>query len=128
MARSTIKVEGQKNFRASLARLGRASAQSLPEAVAAGGEFLAEEISNVTPFKTGQARENIVHVPVARKSVARASELVGPAPKAFYIRFIELGTKHISADEFMKPTVESKKNNLRDIMSAAYAQGIVSRI
>lgn len=128
MARSAIKVDGMKQVRGSFARVARASEGALADGVEAGAAHLAREIGEEARVDTGRARDSFIHVPERRKSPRRASELIGANRSAFYIGFFEIGTKYLAEDPFMEPTMQRERHTVRDLVSEAYALGILQRI
>lgn len=101
------------------------------QAVAAGARIARDKVRASAPFRTGRLKRGIV------SSVARRSETPGEvvagvkvaAPRKdkeapFYWPFLELGTVHMAAQPFIRPTWDSSLSQIEGAVISKLAEGI----
>lgn len=85
--------------------------KALVKATKRGGELIREEAASRVERDTGRASEQ--QILVLRNSENSADEVtvrVGTSMKAFYALFLEIGTAHSTAEPFLGPAFEAKKD------------------
>lgn len=88
------------------ARLVDALRSALPAAVAAGGLLIENEAKMLCPVRTGTLRRSI-HTDVEHESQDRVSARVSPGVD--YGPYIELGTRSMAAQPYLRPALESQQ-------------------
>jgi len=104
-------IEGADELKRAMKKVGdRTSGLALRNAVEKGATVLKDEAVLRAPRKTGNLRDNI-EVQAKRIQVGRVMYDIGVTAKAWYARFIEKGTKYIAAKPFLRPTLDTKKED-----------------
>ncbi|WP_165967113.1 HK97-gp10 family putative phage morphogenesis protein [Jeotgalibacillus sp. S-D1] len=85
------------------------------------GEHIRNEMSKAAPYKEGTLSENIVKTDVKEGAI-----LIGTEPKGdgFYGYFHEYGTSKMPARPWVRPTWESNKVKVQNIMSSEIKKGL----
>ena len=99
--------------------------KALRDGVRLGAELIAEEASRLAPVDTGELQERIVVS--MRDSESDAKTVVariGPARRVFYGIFDEYGTAHMTAQPFLGPAFEAKKEEALRVTSEAFTEAI----
>jgi HK97 gp10 family phage protein len=71
-----------------------------------------KEMKIRTPVDTGQLRDDIDIFLFVNGRNDEGSVLVGPTKHSFYGRFLEFGTKNMTAKPFVRPTFDAKANEV----------------
>ena len=85
--------------------LAQAAAEAAERAVAETLERAAETAAGNAPVRTGELRESIGSTPV-RRSGSRTSGGLGAGAR--YGRFVERGTRYMSAQPFLRPAADAE--------------------
>lgn len=111
-------------LKASIQEFARRARVSIPVAIEAAAQVLAEEMARRAPRDTGFLEENIVHEETKRtaKLVERG---VGPHKEAYYGVFHELGTFKMPANPWMVPAFDSAKRRLVNAAKIVYRRELL---
>lgn len=90
----------------------RAAAEVMGKALMAGAEILRAEAIRNAPRLTGTLRDNII-AKLKKKNRYAVSADVGPSKKAYYGKFVELGTTKMTARPFLFPAYQAKKDEIQ---------------
>ena len=93
------------------------------QALTEGAEPIRAEASRRAPVRTGKLRESII-VQVVDQTAEGAIAKIGPSQKAFYGRFVEVGTIHQKANPFLRPALDEKQDEALRLMSDVLAREI----
>jgi HK97 gp10 family phage protein len=100
-------VTGAEEVLAKLQHLEAAArGELLLTALTAGGELISNAAKGYAPVKTGNLRRSI-HVEPGEASGSGASVQIGT--NVSYSRFVELGTRHMSARPYLRPAADGQK-------------------
>lgn len=88
---------------------------TLEKAALAGAEIVREDASRRAPRRTGNLAKNIV-TETAEKSRTKAVVNVGPNKKAWYGRFVELGTSKMAPKPYLMPAFEANKRKAEQVI------------
>ncbi len=104
-----FKLTGDKELKRKLKLLGtRLVAQVLEEAALAAAEPIKQQAEINAPRKSGTLASDI-HAEVADKSPGKVEVNIGPGKRAFYGKFVELGTVKSPPHPCLRPAVKQKK-------------------
>lgn len=99
--------------------------QALIEAAQAGAQIVLDDARSRVPVRTGNLRRNIRKRLAGRQSdIHEATVEVQVAKKGFYGRFIEFGTKHLSAHPFFRPAIENNLERIKATMRAVLKRAV----
>lgn len=99
--------------------------KALVKAVKRGGELIRAEAASRAPRDTGTLAENeVVSLRNSENSADEVTVRIGPAKKAFYGLFEEIGTAHSTAEPFLGPAFEAKKDDALRIASDEFKAAI----
>lgn len=99
-----------------------ANSEAQRKSLSAGAEIIATEAQRIINQKT-RRRSGQLSVGVAYELVVDAA-YIGWAPDAFYGRFMETGTKKMSARPHIRPAYESKKEQAARAMIDVLRKGM----
>lgn len=91
-----------------LKKIGSQSEKVIGKALEESAKIVREEASFKASKRTGELARRLVISKVKHSSID-----IGPDKKTFYGRFIELGTVKMSARPFLRPALDTKKNEVR---------------
>ena len=124
----TVNVIGDRVLDRRLAALERNAGRTiLSRATAAGAEVIREEAARLAPRSAGRGPHAADHIKRRRKKASRTSALfeIGyDRKKAWYLRFLELGTKFISARPHLRPAMDGKKDEATREVGRVLKRGI----
>ena len=124
----TANLLGDKTLARRLAALERNAGRTiLSRATAAGAEVVREEAARLAPRSSTGGVHAADHIKRRRKKASRTRALfeIGyDRKKAWYLRFLELGTKFISARPHLRPALDNKKNEATREVGRVLKQGI----
>lgn len=125
MARGTVTIEitGLDKLQRKLRELPlRVQNAVLRKGLRAAANVVRDEARRRAPVRTGNLRRNIATSVSVRRG--QGSATVGPKPKAYYGMFVELGTSKMAARPFLRPALDSKKDEVRQIFVARVEEEI----
>lgn len=101
------------------------------QAVLAGAKVAREKVRQTAPVRTGRLKRGTVAT-VARRSDSPGRVVAGvkiSAPRSqkkapFYWKFLELGTQHMAARPFIRPTWDSNLPAIEGAVISKLAEGI----
>jgi len=85
--------------------------------------LIRDQASNNAPKDTGALARGMT-IKTRKESDTEIHLQVGPSRKEFYGRFLEHGTKHISADPFLAPALEQKGDEAATVFIAELVKEI----
>ena len=101
-----VHISGASQINSVLRRLpDRVQKQELQKSLRAGGNIIRDAAQALAPVDTGEGRDSI-KVTAVRGNSAKMVRLVVNTGKAFYLNFIEFGTRHMRARPFMRPAFD----------------------
>lgn len=104
-----FQLKGDKELERKLKRLSKELVpQVLEQAVLAGAKPIQEQASANAPVRTGTLRDDI-QVEVQKKTPTEVAVAIGPGQKAWYGKFVELGTSQAPPHPFLRPAVIHRK-------------------
>lgn len=111
MAGPVFELEGTRALRRQLGRLEDAVAvRVLKNALAEGALPIRDDARRLAPRRTGHLARNI-DIEVVSDGPSAAVAGIGPNKSAWYGIFPELGTKHQSAQPFLRPSFDANKRD-----------------
>ena len=105
---------------------GRVGRKVIGKSLKAGGEVIAKEASAQAPVLSGDLRDNIVVAVRTRRGVPVIS--IGPAAKIWYAHFPEYGTSTSSAKPYLRPAVQSKKDEAFGVVKRELWGGVKKEV
>jgi len=108
----SLDLRGMADLRHRLEELGRIGDHIEEKALKAGAEIIRKEISRRAPKNTGRLAEHIIYSEVVKGNID-----VGPHKDYFYARFLEYGTKFMSAEPFIEPAYLAVKGEVQRVMA-----------
>lgn len=117
---TTVMMEGFEELRARLAEMANAEAIK-KEALEKAGEHLSQSIANAVPVRTGALKASIIKSEVKNDTILIGPSQQGPAYRA---HFLEYGTSKMTAKPFMRPTFESEKSRIEQILKEEVRRGL----
>ncbi len=101
------------------------------DAVAAGARIARDKVRASAPFRTGRLKRGTV-ASVARRADTPGEVVAGvrvSAPRKdkeapYYWRFLELGTVHMAAQPYIRPTWDSSLQQIEGAVISKLAEGI----
>jgi len=124
----TVKLSGASKLARRLAALERNAGRTiLSRATAAGAEVIRQEAVRLAPRSARKGVHAADHIKRRRvkASRSRAEFAIGyDKKKAWYLRFLELGTKFISAQPHLRPALDTKKNEATREVGRELKRGI----
>ena len=108
-----VDFEGLDEINRALTQMAeRAAAEVIGKALMAGAEILKVEVETRAPRLTGFLAGNIL-AKLKKKNRYNVEADVGPSKKAFYGKFLEFGTTRMSAQPFIFPSFQAKKEEIQ---------------
>lgn len=109
-----MELEGMQQLMAQLQQMGRSVDGNVTnKALTKGAEFLQGHIKETAPVRTGKLKANIIISDVKDNKINIGPDQQGTA---FHGHFLEFGTSKMSAQPFMGPVFENKKDGAQEIM------------
>ncbi|MCA8048026.1 HK97-gp10 family putative phage morphogenesis protein [Burkholderia arboris] len=131
---SSVQILGLADLQADFAKLSKAqSTKTLRRATLAGANVIRDEARVRAPKKSGKLRRNIVSAALRQKDspgLATAGVRVrtkggADSPNnAFYWRFVELGTQHMRAHPFVRPSFDTSIDRAEGAIRTEMARAI----
>jgi len=131
---SSVQILGLADLQADFAKLAKSqSTKALRRATLAGAKVIRDEARARAPKKTGKLKRNIVSASLRQKEspgIATAGVRVrtkGGADSlnnAFYWRFVELGTQHMRAQPFVRPSFDTSIDRAEGAIRTEIARAI----
>ncbi|MCT4543489.1 MAG: HK97 gp10 family phage protein [Vallitalea sp.] len=106
-----FELNGMEDILSKLEQMGKNVDNIKEKALKKAGEVFAEEIRNNVPVDTGNLKDNI-----GVGELEEGSVKVGATKDAFYLKFLELGTKNITPNPVMTRAYETKKNEAKKVI------------
>jgi len=116
---TSFNLTGDKQLERALKNVNKAAeGRALRKATKAGAEVIVQEARNKAPYKTGKLKRAIrSKFGQARGRIVTVE--IGPAPRAHYGGFLEVGTSRMPAQPFLRPAMDETKQEAVDILRAA---------
>lgn len=109
----SFEVEGMRQLKERLRRLESIGDRIGEKALIAGAEILQAEMERRSPKRTGALSKHIIISEVVKGNID-----VGPEVKDyFYARFLEFGTKFMTAQPFIEPAFLAVKGKVQRAMA-----------
>lgn len=126
---AATRIEGWEELRRELKALGpRLAKKVLRSATRKGAGVIRREIRARVPVRTGRGRKAI-RARVSRGvllSSGRAAYDIGFAPRAFYLKFQEKGTRHHAARPFLRPGFAAAQAQAQKTVGEELAKGLAA--
>lgn len=131
---SSVQILGLADLQTDFAKLAKSqSTKALRRATLAGAKVIRDEARARAPKKTGKLKRNIVSASLRQKEspgIATAGVRVrtkggADSPNnAFYWRFVELGTQHMRAQPFVRPSFDTSIDRAEGAIRTEIARAI----
>ncbi len=127
MIETSFNIEGVDELKRQLKRLDTKVRTSIVRSGLREGAKVAKQAAEAkAPVDSGFLRDNIKIK--TRKRGDKITAIVGFAEDAYYGRFIELGTKHMSAKPFLRPALDENQRQIVDAVKARMKKRIETEI
>ncbi len=110
--RTTVKIEGTEEITQALNRIGDQAKDIIEQAVRAGAGIIREDAGRRAPKRTGKLAGSMV-AEVQEGTSNKTVFHIGPDKKAFYGRFVEMGTCKMPARPFLVPALKGKEAEVK---------------
>lgn len=119
-----VKFEGMEDLLAKITELGQKGSRIENTALKTAGEYLAKEMKQEAPVRTGELRDSVKVSNVKTKQGQKYVEVGPDETTNWRAKFIEFGTSKMKADPFMSRAYTKSKEQIQDIIREVLKAGL----
>lgn len=114
MAKPMVELIGDEEVARALREIGEVAVTAMVRITMDAAEPLRDEIRANAPRDSGEMASSIDMFAIEPKDGLTTMVGVGPKGDYFYWRFVEMGTKHIKAQKFIRPAYARHENRISE--------------